>query len=105
MEDKHDRKSLPGGVIFLNGMAVSWICKLPMSIDVDNRAAIKQVEGEASSAKAKHINMRLNFVCEYARREIIEPIFVHSEMMLADPLTKALNVTKMMEMCKLLGLM
>lgn len=25
--DKHDRKSLTGGVILLNGMAVSWLCK------------------------------------------------------------------------------
>lgn len=142
--DKHDRKSLTGGVILLNGMAVNWICKkqggvslstmeaefvaasevarellgiremlnefgvsikLPMSMNVDNRAAIKQVEGEASSAKAKHIDVRVKFLCEYARRGIIEPIYVRSEMMLADALTKVLNATKMMEMCKLLGLM
>lgn len=25
--DKHDRKSLTGGVILLKGIAVSWICK------------------------------------------------------------------------------
>lgn len=50
--------------------------KLAMSMYVYNRAAIKQVEGEASSAKPKCIDVRVKFLCKYARREIIEPFFV-----------------------------
>ena len=35
---------------------------LPMLIHVDNQAAIKQLEGEAPSIKAKHVDVRLKFV-------------------------------------------
>ena len=42
---------------------------LPMSMYVDSRDSIKQVEGKASSAKAKHIDVRVKFLCEYARLE------------------------------------
>ena len=35
--------------------------KLYMSMYVDNRAVIKQVEREASSAKSKHIDVRVKF--------------------------------------------
>uniref|UniRef100_A0AAV1UA30 Uncharacterized protein n=1 Tax=Peronospora matthiolae TaxID=2874970 RepID=A0AAV1UA30_9STRA len=108
--DKSDRKSLTGGIIFLNGMAVSWcakkqggvslsimegkfvaasevarellgiremLCKfgavpkLPMSMHFDNQAAIRQLEIEASSLKAKHIDVRVKFVYNFARRGIV----------------------------------
>lgn len=48
-----------------------FLIKLLMSMYVENRAAIKQLEGEALSAKAKHIDVRIKFLCEYARRKII----------------------------------
>ena len=37
---------------------------LPMPLHVDNQAALKQLAGEASSLKAKHIDVRLKFVCD-----------------------------------------
>ena len=37
---------------------------LPMALHVDNQAALKQLAGEASSLKAKHIDVRLKFVCD-----------------------------------------
>ena len=86
-------RELLGICEMLNEFGVS--IKLILSMYVDNRAEIKQVKGEASSAKAKHIDVQVKILCEYAQRGFIDPIFVCTEMMLADALTKALNATKM----------
>ena len=40
----------------------------PMPMMVENQAAIKHLEGESSSAIVKHIDMRVKFVCDQARR-------------------------------------
>ena len=132
--DKTGRKSMTGGIVMLNGMAVSWgarkqggvsistmeaefvaesevarellglremLCEvgvepaLPMQLRVDNQAAIAQNAGEASSLKAKHLDARLKFLCDYSRRGIITASYVRSEQMLADLLTKALDATKL----------
>ena len=78
---------------------------LTMALHVDNQAALKQLAGEASSLKSKqHIDLRLNFVCYYARREVVAAQFVRSELQLADLLTKAFDSAKLAELCKLLQL-
>ena len=64
---------------------------LPMALHVDNQAALKQLAGEASSLKAKHIDVRLMFVCDYARRGVVAAQYVRSELQLADLLTKDLT--------------
>ena len=69
--------------------------ELPMLMRVDNQAAIRQLEGEASSLKAKHIDVRVKFVCDFARRGIVRAHYVRSELMLADLLTKALDPPKL----------
>ncbi|CEG48033.1 FOG: Transposon-encoded proteins with TYA, reverse transcriptase, integrase domains in various combinations [Plasmopara halstedii] len=63
----------------------------PMSMHVDNQATICQIEGETSSLKAKHIDLRLKFVKDFARRGVDEMRYVRSELMLAHLLTKALK--------------
>uniref|UniRef100_A0AAV1TUD3 Polyprotein n=1 Tax=Peronospora matthiolae TaxID=2874970 RepID=A0AAV1TUD3_9STRA len=110
--DKTDRKSMTGGIVMLNGMAVSWVAReliglrevlcevgvepaLQMQLRVDNQAAIAQIAGEVSSLKAKHVDVRLKFLCDYPRRGIITASYVRSEQMLADLLTKALDATKL----------
>ena len=141
--DKLYRKSLTGGVILLNGMAVSWTAKkqggvslstmeaefvaaseqtrellgiremlgeigmppgLPMTLYIDNQAAIKQLDGEASSIKAKHIDVRLKFVRDYSRREIVSAQYVRSEAQIADLMTKALDAVKLASLRKLMSL-
>ena len=67
---------------------------LPMRLRVDNQAAIAQIAGEASSLKTKHVDGRLECLCDYSRRGIIVESYVRSEQMLADLLTKALDATK-----------
>ena len=63
----------------------------------------KSKEGVVS--KSKTFDARVKLLYEYSRHEIIEPLFVLWEIVLADALTKALNATKMMKMCNLIGLM
>ena len=67
---------------------------LSMQFRVDNQAAIAQIAGEASSLKAKHVDVRLKFLCDYSRRGHTAS-YVRSEQMLADLLTKALDATKL----------
>ena len=52
---------------------------LPMVLHVDNQAALKQLAGEASSLKVKHIDFRTKFVCDYTRHGIIVSQYVCSE--------------------------
>uniref|UniRef100_A0AAV1TE09 Polyprotein n=1 Tax=Peronospora matthiolae TaxID=2874970 RepID=A0AAV1TE09_9STRA len=78
--------------------------ELPMLMHVDNQAAIRQLEGEASSLKAKHIDVRVKFACDFARRGIVRAQYVRSELMLADLLTKALDPHKLATMRTLVHL-
>uniref|UniRef100_A0AAV1UMW7 Uncharacterized protein n=1 Tax=Peronospora matthiolae TaxID=2874970 RepID=A0AAV1UMW7_9STRA len=141
--DKADRKSLTGGVVLLNGMAVSWTAKkqggvslstteaefvaasevareliclhqmlgevgmapvVPMLMHVDNQAAICQIEGEASSIKAKHIDVRNKYLRDLARRGIITAQHVRSELMIADLMTKAVDANKLAALRSLMRL-
>ena len=74
---------------------------LPMQMHVDNQAAIRQIEGEASSLRA---NVRLKFIKDFVRHGIIEPRYVRSELMLADLLIKAVDQHKLTKLRLLVGL-
>ncbi|CEG48170.1 FOG: Transposon-encoded proteins with TYA, reverse transcriptase, integrase domains in various combinations [Plasmopara halstedii] len=76
----------------------------PMTMHVDNQATIRQIEGETSSLEARHIDVRLKFVKDFARRGVVEMRYVRSELMLADLLTKALDQHKLAELRALVGL-
>ena len=56
---------------------------LPMLLHADNQAVIKQLEGKTSSIKAKHIDVRVKFVCDNARRGIFLVQYGRSDQMLA----------------------
>uniref|UniRef100_A0AAV1TTK9 Reverse transcriptase Ty1/copia-type domain-containing protein n=1 Tax=Peronospora matthiolae TaxID=2874970 RepID=A0AAV1TTK9_9STRA len=111
--DKTDRKSMTGGIVMLNGMAVSWGAQKQGGVSLSTmeaefvaasevarellglREMLCEIAGEASSLKAKHVDVRLKFLCDYSRRGIITASYVRSEQMLADLLTKALDATKL----------
>ena len=67
----------------------------PMLMHVENQTVIRQIEGEVSSLKAKHIGVRVKFVCYFARRGIVRAQYVRLEQMIADLLTKALDPPKL----------
>ncbi|CAI5734969.1 unnamed protein product [Hyaloperonospora brassicae] len=77
--------------------------ELSMTLHVDKQASIRQLDGEATSMKAKHIDVRVKFVCNFVRRGVIEAQYVHTDEQLADALKKALDAPKLAAMRKLLG--
>ena len=80
------------------------IGKMPMVPHVDHQAALKKMAGEASSLKAKQIDVRTKFVCNYARRGIFVSQYVRLEKQLADLLTKVLEAVKLALLCELISL-
>ena len=61
----------------------------PMSMLMDNQAAIRQLETEGSMSSVKHVDVSMKFICDYARKDIVKPKFEESCMMRADLLTIA----------------
>ena len=76
----------------------------PMSMLMDNQAAIKMLESEGSMASAKHVDVRMKFICDYAKKGIVKPEFVESKLMRADLLTKTLPAPTVAELRELFNL-
>ncbi|POM76464.1 Transposon Polyprotein Reverse transcriptase [Phytophthora palmivora] len=114
--DKEDRKSVTGGLVTMDGMPVSWACKkqggvplstmeaeytaavkheVPMTLRIDNQDALKQLEGEGASAKAKHIDVRIKFVWDCTKRGVLKPEYRESVNMTADLITKAVEAPRL----------
>ena len=64
---------------------------------IDNEAAIKQLKPEDSMASTKHVDIRVKFICDIAKKGMFKPKFVESRLMMADLLTKPLPAPRMME--------
>ena len=77
---------------------------MPMTLMVDNQAAIKQLSGDKASAKAKHIDVRIKFISDCARKGTIVPEYRESVNMPADLLTKTLAAPRLDELRGLVGL-
>ena len=43
---------------------------------MDNHAAIIQLDNEGSMSSVKHVDVRMKFICDYARKDIVKPKFV-----------------------------
>lgn len=83
---------------------VNTVPSLPMLMHADSQASIKQIEGEASSIKAKHVDVCLKCVCDSARRGIVIAQYMRSVKMLADLLIKALDPAKLASLLALMRL-
>ena len=68
---------------------------VPMLMYVNNQASISQSEGEASSIKAKHIDVRHKHLLDLDQRGIVTIKHVPYELMLVDLITKAFDATKL----------
>ena len=78
--------------------------KTPIVLKIANQAAIKQIGNEASSASAKHMDVKLKFLRDYAKKKIVEPAYVDTKSMVADLLTKALPAPRVQELREMIGL-
>ncbi|KAG3137919.1 hypothetical protein PI124_g128 [Phytophthora idaei] len=70
----------------------------PLPMKMDNQAAIKQLESEESMASAKHVDIRVKIICDFARKGIVKPEYVESRLMMADLLAKALPAPRIAEL-------
>lgn len=77
---------------------------LPIVIRVNNQAALKQLKGEKASTKAKHIDVRTNFIGECAKRGVIKPDYIETPRMPADLLTNSLPTSRMTNLQERIGL-
>ena len=75
-----------------------------MTLMVDNQAVIKQLSGDKASAKAKHIDVRIKFISDCARKGMIIPEYRESLVMPADLMTKTLAAPRLDELRMLVGL-
>ncbi|DAZ92508.1 TPA: hypothetical protein N0F65_012738 [Lagenidium giganteum] len=75
-----------------------------MTMKMANQAAIRQVEWEESSARARHIDVKLKFLKDYSKKGVIAPTYYASADMKADVLTKAFAVPRLQELRKMVGL-
>ncbi|KAG2761559.1 hypothetical protein PC129_g5710 [Phytophthora cactorum] len=53
---------------------------------------------------AKHVDIRVKFICDFARKGIVKPEYVESRSMMADLLTKALPAPRMAELREIFNL-
>jgi len=77
---------------------------LPMTIKMDNQAAISQVTSEASSQRSKHIDIKYKFLKDLYLNQVINPIHVPTKAMLADLLTKAMPTPDFRRLSSMIGL-
>ena len=50
--------------------------KNPMPMLMDNQAAIEQLDSEVSMSSVKHIDVRMKFICDHARKGSVKSEFV-----------------------------
>lgn len=62
------------------------------------------MENEESSARAKHIDIKLKFVKSYANEGFVKPSFVPTNEMTADLLTKAFSTVRLQRLMSLCSL-
>ena len=68
---------------------------------MDNPAATRQLETEVSMSSVKHVDVRMEFISDYARKDIVKPKFVESRAMKAYLLTKLLPAQSVAELQEL----
>ena len=76
----------------------------PSILWMDNMAAISQGQSESSSNRSKHIDIKVKFLCDEAKKNKIVTKHVASEDMIADLFTKPLCREKLVKLRMMCGL-
>ena len=74
-------------------------------MEIDNQAAICHVANEDNSARFKHMDIKLKFSKDCAKKGIVKPTFLPTEEMSADLLAKSLSAVRQqrsMGLCSLI---
>lgn len=75
-----------------------------MALRCDDQAALRQLDGEGSSAKAKHIEVRIKLVDSYTKRGVLKPEYRETGRMPADLMTLAVEAPSLMKLRAEVGL-
>ncbi|OWZ14944.1 hypothetical protein PHMEG_00011504 [Phytophthora megakarya] len=78
--------------------------EMPYKLHVDNQATIKQIQGEDTSGRAKHIDVTFKFDMDLSREKALEINYCESKAMRADILTKTLPAPRLEELRSLVML-
>ena len=73
---------------------IGYGSKGPVSLIADNQGGIFLAVNPAHDRRLKHINIRYHFIREYVEEGRINIIYVSTDKMIADTLTKPLDTTK-----------
>ena len=68
---------------------------------MDNQAEIKILESKGSMTCAKHVDMRMKFICDCAKNGIVKPEFVESKLIRLNLLEKILPAPRVEELREL----
>ncbi|GFV30547.1 retrovirus-related Pol polyprotein from transposon TNT 1-94 [Trichonephila clavipes] len=66
-----------------------------VTLNSDSQAAIQWIKGTRSSNKSRHMNLRFHFIKDLIEDTVIQLEYVQTEFLIADFLTKAMNVEKL----------
>ncbi|GFW48110.1 retrovirus-related Pol polyprotein from transposon TNT 1-94 [Trichonephila clavipes] len=66
-----------------------------VTLNSDSQAAIQWIKGSRSSNKSRHMNLRFHFIKDLIEDTVIKLEYVQTEFLIADFLTKAMNVEKL----------
>lgn len=87
---------------FLGEIGVHVVKPLVMHEDI--QAAIRQIRGEYSAERSKHIAVRLKFSKDYSQKEAIKVDYCESRYMRADTLTRTFSAPRFNALRKLVSL-
>ncbi len=71
---------------------------------MDNQAAIKQIDGEATSSRAKHIDIKVKHLWNMKKEGEINVSYLKSEDMVADLMTKPTSIVRLSRLKELIGI-
>ena len=79
--------------------------KFSMAMLMENQAAIRQLETKGSMSSVKHVDVRMKFIYDHVRKDIVKLKFVASRIVMAELLTKVLPVPRIEEIRRLFNLL
>ena len=76
----------------------------PVTVLVDNQAAIAMATSQSDSARTKHIDVRCHYLRDLVLRQVIQLRYVRSELNAADMFTKPLDRNAFFKLRSLIGM-
>ena len=73
---------------------IGYRSKGPVPLVADNQGGIFLAVNPAHDRRLKHIDIQYHFICEYAEEGRVNIVYVSTDKMIADTLTKPLGTTK-----------